>query len=71
MASQLQELVKKVFGDESTKAKFISNPNSILSQFRLTADEKRAVLATHAKLGLVDGDSAVLQADVGPMIWWQ
>jgi len=71
MASQaLQEVVKRIFSDESTKAKFLANPNEVLSHFRLKADEKRAILATHAKLGLVSGNSAALQADIGPLMWW-
>jgi hypothetical protein len=71
MASQaLQKVVKRIFSDESTKAKFLADPASVLSQFRLKAGEKKAVLATHAKLGLVDGNSSVLQAEIGPMYWW-
>ena len=71
MASQaLREVVKSIFSDEAARARFLSDPAKFLSRSRLTHEEKRAVLATHAKLGLVNGDSAVLQADVGPMVWW-
>ena len=42
MKSQaLQELVKKIFGDEKTKLQFMSDPDSILSQFTLTEQEKK------------------------------
>ena len=63
MKSQaLQELVKKIFGDEKTRLQFESNPDSFLAQYNLTEQEKRAVMKTHAKLGLVSGDSQQLEA---------
>ena len=72
MKSQaLQELVKKIFGDEKTKAEFMSNPDSVLAQYALTEQEKKAVLSTHAKLGLVTDGSQQLEAALdtaGPWI---
>jgi hypothetical protein len=71
MKSQvLQALVKKIFSDENTKQQFISNPESVLSQFSLTEQEKRAVLSTHAKIGLATSDSGQLEAVISPMVWW-
>ncbi len=71
MKSQaLQELVKKIFGDEKTKSEFMSNPDSVLSQFSLTEQEKKAVLTTHAKLGLVTGGSQQLEAAINPTANW-
>jgi len=72
MKSQaLQELVKKIFGDEETKHQFLKDPDSVLSQFSLTEQEKKAVLNTHAKLGLVNSDSPQLEATFGPTSgWW-
>ncbi len=66
----LQDLVKNIFGDEKTKLQFISNPDSVLSRFNLTEQEKKAVLKTHAKLGLVTGDSQTLQASIEPFFTW-
>jgi hypothetical protein len=66
----LQELVKKVFGDEKTKSEFISNPNSVMSRFSLTEEERKAVLVTHARLGLVTAGSTQLDTTVGPMVVW-
>jgi hypothetical protein len=69
MKSQaLQELVKKIFGDEKTKAQFLKDPDSILTQFTLTEQERKAVINVHAKLGLVTGDSQQLEAvlELGP-----
>ena len=71
MKSQaVQELVRRIFSDEKTKLKFMLDPDSVLTQFDLTEQEKRAVLNTHAKLGLVTGDSAQLEAAVEPTINW-
>ena len=72
MKSQaLQELVKKIFGDEKTKLQFESNPDSVLAQFDLTEREKKAILTTHAKVGLVTSDSPALEAALDPTAsWW-
>ena len=71
MKSQaLQELVKKIFGDEKTRLQFESNPSSVLSRFNLTEQEKTAVLNTHAKLGLVTSDSQQLEAAINPTSEW-
>jgi thiamine biosynthesis lipoprotein ApbE len=66
----LQELVKKIFSDEKTKSQFMSNPESVLAQFNLTEQEKKAVLSTHAKLGLVTSDSQQLEASLDPTAFW-
>ena len=71
MKSQaLQELVKKIFGDEKTKSEFMSNPDSVLAKFALTEQEKKAVLNTHARLGLVTTGSQQLEAAIDPTINW-
>jgi len=71
MKSQaLQELVKKIFGDEKTRLQFTSNPDSVLAQFALTEQEKKAVLNTHARLGLVTSDSPQLEAALSPTMDW-
>jgi|GEM_PF-1182806 len=71
MKSQaLQELVKKIFGDEKTRIQFESNPESVLAQFNLTEQEKRAVLNTHAKLGLVTSDSQQLDVALDSPPWF-
>ena len=66
----LQELVKKIFGDEKTKAQFLKDPDSVLIQFNLTEDEKKAVMNVHAKLGLVTSDSQQLEAVLDPTTFW-
>ena len=71
MKSQaLQELVKTIFSDEKTKQQFLLDPASILSQYDLTEQEKKAVLNTHSKLGLVTSDSQQLEAALDPTTSW-
>ena len=71
MKSQvLQELVKKIFGDEKTKHEFQKDPDSVLAQYNLTEQEKRAVLKTHAKLGLVASGSEQLEATLAANNGW-
>ncbi len=71
MESQgLQELVKKIFGDEKTKHQFLKDPDSVLVQFSLTEQEKKAVLKTHAKLGLVATSSEQLEAVLNATNGW-
>ena len=71
MKSQvLQELVKKIFGDEKTKHEFQKDPDSVLAQYNLTEQEKRAVLKTHAKLGLVTTGSEQLEATLDANNGW-
>ena len=71
MKSQaLQELVKKIFSDEKTKHQFMSDPDSVLAEFTLTEQEKKAVLSTHAKLGLVTSNSQQLEAALESTFDW-
>ena len=71
MKSQaLQELVKKIFSEEETKRQFLKDPESVLAQFTLTEQERKAVLNTHAKLALVTSDSSQLEAALKPTVNW-
>jgi hypothetical protein len=71
MKSQsLQQLVKKIFGDEKTRLQFISNPESVISQYSLTEQEKKAVLNTYDGVGLVSSSSSQLEAAIDPNINW-
>jgi thiamine biosynthesis lipoprotein ApbE len=71
MKSQaLQNLIQKIFSDEKTKQQFISDPESVISRYNLTDQEKKAVLNTHAKLGLITSDSIQLEAALDPTFTW-
>jgi hypothetical protein len=66
----LQNLVKKIFSDEKAKSQFIADPESIISRFDLTDQERKAVLTTHARLGLVTSGSTQLTSTIGPLANW-
>lgn len=68
-ARGLQELVHKVFSDEKTKEEFTADPNGVISRFSLSDQEKRAVLATHMRLGLVTAGSTLLEARTASTLW--
>ena len=66
----LQGFISKIFSDEKTRLQFISDPDSVLSKFQLTEQEKSAVLSTNAKLALTTSDSQQLEAIIGPTAIW-
>lgn len=69
-SQELKRLVSKIFGDKETREEFLKNPESVISRFSLTEQEKRVVLSTHAKLGLVTGDSIQLEDAIDPTVMW-
>jgi hypothetical protein len=66
----LQEFVNIIFNDEKTRQQFESNPDSVLSRFNLTEQEKRAIMKTHTELGLVTSNSPQLEAAIDPTYQW-
>jgi len=71
MKSQaLQNLVKAIFSDEKSRQEFLANPHDVLSRYKLSDEEKKAVLDVHAKLGLVNGNSSQLEAAIDPTVIW-
>jgi hypothetical protein len=69
-SKSLSELVKKLFSDEKVKRQFISDPGSVMSQFNLTEQEKRAVLSTYARMELACPGSAPGVALAEPLAMW-
>ena len=44
MKSQaLQKMVRKIFSDDETKARFMANPENVLTGYSLTGAEKKAM----------------------------
>jgi hypothetical protein len=70
MKSQaLQDMVQKIHSDEATRTRFLADPNSVISEYDLTETEKKAVLSTHIKLGLVSTDQQI-DPVIHPMGAW-
>jgi hypothetical protein len=69
-SKSLSKLVKTIFSDEETKQQFISDPSSVMSQFKLTEQEKRAVLSTHARMALAGAGSAPGVSLAEPLAVW-
>lgn len=67
---ELQNLIKSIFSNEKSKAEFMSNPDSVLSKFNLTEQEKKAVIKTHTRLGLVASNSPQLEEALDPTWQW-
>jgi hypothetical protein len=69
-SQELKQLVSKIFGDKETREEFLKNPEDVISRFSLTEQEKRTVLNTHVKLGLVTGNSIQLEKTIDPNTMW-
>ncbi len=70
MRPQLQKLVKKLISDETTRARFTSDPNGVIKEFGLTRTEKDALLKTQSRLGIVTSNSSSLEAAIDPQTDW-
>jgi len=71
MKSQsLQEMVRTINQDETTRARFQADPEGFISQFALSDEEKRAVLSAYAKIGLGFTGASKLDSEIGPMSFW-
>jgi hypothetical protein len=71
MKSQsLQEMVKSIFIDETTKEQFLANPDSVMSRYNLTENERAAVLNTSSRYGLATSDSPALAVGIEAALFW-
>jgi hypothetical protein len=69
-SQELKLFVSKIFSDKQTREEFLKEPDSVISRYSLTEQEKKAVLSTHARLALVTGDSVKLEETLDPNIIW-
>ena len=63
-------MVKLIFSDAKARAEFNTDTERVMSQFDLSNIERKAVLASRARLGLVSGNSAVLNYETGILYNW-
>ena len=66
----LQALVKTINQDEKTRGQFQADPESVMSRFVLSKEEKRAVLSSRRQIGLGVAGSSRLDSTIGPMGYW-
>ncbi|HAS04945.1 MAG TPA: hypothetical protein DCR71_04245 [Dehalococcoidia bacterium] len=71
MKSQsLQEMVKSIFIDETIKEQFMANPDSVMSRYNLTENERAAVINTSSRYGLATSDSPALAVGIEAILYW-
>ena len=66
----MKNLVKRIFSDEATKAQFMADPDKVMSEFKLSAEERKAMTTTFAHLGTDSSGSGNLAAVIQPMDSW-
>ncbi len=66
----MKELVKRIFSDEATKAQFMAEPDKMMSEYKLSAEERKAMTTTFAHLGTDSSGAATLKSVVAPMDQW-
>jgi hypothetical protein len=71
MKSQaLQELVRKIFSDDTIRKQFESDPDGYLAKCDLSEQEKKAVLSVQSKLGTVSSGSPQFEAIIDAKDEW-
>jgi len=69
-SQELKRFVSMIFNDPETRVEFLKNPDTVISRFSLTEQEKRLVLNTHARLNMVLTGSQQLVEDIDPTAIW-
>ena len=64
----VKSIVKRTFSDSKFKKGLMSDPDKALAKFDLTDAEKDAIINVHTSVGVVDGNTAVVE--VTPMGGW-
>ncbi len=66
----VQAAVRTIFSDKDSKAAFLRDPESAVSQLALSLEEKQALLNTHQRMGLISPNSRLLKEEVDSNSWW-
>jgi hypothetical protein len=69
-SSGLKSMVNYIFSNGKARSEFQTNPEKVMAEFDLSDNERKAILASHAKLGLVSGGSATLASEIGALDSW-
>ncbi len=67
----MKDLIKRIFSDEETKARFMADPDKVMGEYKLSAEERKAMTTTFAHLGTDSSGAATLKSVVAPMDSWQ
>ena len=68
-ATALQSFVKQVFSSEEHRTSFKTDPAEFVSRFDLTAEEKRAILATSDQISANGAGSAAMTIGIEGIVW--
>lgn len=50
IASSIAELITNLYNDHDYRARFTSNPQAVLAELSLTAEERRAAMQLHERM---------------------
>lgn len=66
----LQDLVSRIFTDDKTREEFKKDPDTVLNRYFISDCEKKAVLSTSTKFGLVTAGSPQFEATLAAVAPW-
>jgi predicted RNA-binding protein (virulence factor B family) len=68
--SGLKAMTTLIFSDSKVRAEFKSNPEKVAARFNLSKSERKSVLTSQTRLGLVSGNSIALSNEIGAFDSW-
>jgi hypothetical protein len=69
-SQELKRFVSTIFNDPETRAEFLKDPDTVISRFSLTKQEKRSVLNSHARLNMALTGSQQSAENIDPTAMW-
>jgi hypothetical protein len=66
----LSKLTSAIFVDSQMRAEFFSDPGAFIARFNLNAVETKSVLSCYDQLGIISGESAALDTEIGAFDGW-
>ena len=67
--TELETFVKQIFSNKEKSASFRADPAEFMSRFDLTAEEKKAILATSGKISVDGSGSAAMPIGIDGIVW--
>lgn len=69
-SSGLKAMTKLIFSDAKTRSDFETNPEKVMTGFNLSESERKSILISITRLGLVSGNSIALSNEIGAFDNW-